>query len=299
MAGQLVIDGEPGQFTAECHIRAYHHEGANVVIAGISEDRGRALDAELGDRALFVRLDVTDEDSWGAAIEATEERFGPLSVLVNNAGVQNPAAPVESTHRRVWDRILDTNLTGTFLGIKAAVPSLRRNGGGVIVNIASTSGMGGTAFYAPYVAGKWAVRGLTKTAALELGRDGIRVNAIHPGVVATPFITEPAVGSAVPISDFYTPEPFAIPRLGEPSDVTRALLFLSSDEASFATGSEFVIAEACFSVPPSSTRPPDGARRRTGAARHWTGPGPLLARHRTRATEAPSSYPSPAMPACK
>ncbi|MGW1465862.1 SDR family NAD(P)-dependent oxidoreductase [Streptomyces sp. NPDC002308] len=235
----LVTGGSGGQGAS--HVRAYHAEGADVVIAGIAEDRGSALAAELGDRALSVRLDVTEEDSWRAAIEATEERFGPLSVLVNNAGVQNPAAPVESTDRRVWDRILDTNLTGTFLGIKAAVPSLRRNGGGVIVNIASTSGMGGTAFYAPYVASKWAVRGLTKTAALELGRDGIRVNAIHPGVVATPFITEPAVGSDAPISDFYAPEPFAVPRLGEPADITRALLFLSSDEASFATGSEFVI----------------------------------------------------------
>lgn len=235
----LVTGGSGGQGAS--HVRAYHAEGASVVIAGIAEGRGSALAAELGDRALSVRLDVTEEDSWRAAIEATEERFGPLSVLVNNAGVQNPASPVESTDRRVWDRILDTNLTGTFLGIKAAVPSLRRNGGGVIVNIASTSGMGGTAFYAPYVASKWAVRGLTKTAALELGRDGIRVNAIHPGVVATPFITEPAVGSDAPISDFYDPEPFAVPRLGEPADITRALLFLSSDEASFATGSEFVI----------------------------------------------------------
>ncbi|ROO87094.1 3alpha(or 20beta)-hydroxysteroid dehydrogenase [Actinocorallia herbida] len=235
----LVTGATGGQGVS--HIRAYHAEGANVVIADIAEERGRALAAELGDRALSVRLDVTDEVSWAAAIKATEERFGPLSVLVNNAGVQNPAAPIEATDLRVWQRILDINLTGAFLGIKAAAPSLRRAGGGVIVNIASTSGIGGTAFYAPYVAGKWAIRGLTKTAALELGRDGIRVNAVHPGVIATPFITEPAAGSDAPISDFYSPEPFAIPRLGEPSDVTRLLLFLTSDEASFATGSEYVV----------------------------------------------------------
>lgn len=235
----LVTGGTGGQGAS--HVRAYHAEGANVVVAGIREERGRALAAELGDRALHVRLDVTDEQSWEGAITATEDHFGPLSVLVNNAGVQNPAAPIEATDRRVWDRILDVNLTGTFLGIKAATPSLRRNGGGVIVNIASTSGLGGTAHYAPYVAGKWALRGLTKTAALELGRDNIRVNVIHPGVIATPFITEPAVGSDAPISDFYSPEPFAVPRLGEPADITRALLFLSSADASFATGSEFVI----------------------------------------------------------
>ncbi|MEU6291760.1 glucose 1-dehydrogenase [Streptomyces sp. NPDC046988] len=235
----LVTGGTGGQGTS--HVRAYHAEGADVVIADIDENRGRALAAELGARALYVRLDVTDESSWSAAVQAAEEHFGPLAVLVNNAGVQNPAAPIESTDRRVWDRVLDINLTGTFLGIKAAAPSLRRNGGGVIVNIASTSGIGGTAMYAPYVASKWAVRGLTKTAALELGRDQIRVNTIHPGVIATPFITEPAAGSDTPISDFYSAEPFAIPRLGEPADVTRALLFLTSDEASFATGSEFVI----------------------------------------------------------
>ncbi|MEU4179730.1 SDR family oxidoreductase [Streptomyces sp. NPDC026589] len=222
-------------------MRAYQAEGANVVIVGIDESRGRALAAELGARALYVRLDVTDESSWSAAVQAAEEHFGPLSVLVNNAGVQNPAAPIETTERRVWDRVLGVNVTGAFLGIKAAAPSLRRNGGGVIVNIASTSGVVGTAMYAPHVASKWALRGLTKTAALELGRDRIRVNAIHPGVIATPFITEPAAGSDAPISDFYSAEPFAIPRLGEPADITRALLFLTSDEASFATGSEFVI----------------------------------------------------------
>ncbi|MFC9946761.1 SDR family NAD(P)-dependent oxidoreductase [Streptomyces pratensis] len=236
----VLVTGATGGQGAS-HIRAYHAEGADVVIADIAEDRARALAAELGDRALAVHLDVTDEDSWNAAVTATEDRFGPLSVLVNNAGVQNPAALVESTDRRVWERILGINLTGTFLGIKAAAPSLRRNGGGVIVNIASTSGVGGTAMYAPYVASKWAVRGLTKTAALELGRDRIRVNTIHPGVVATPFITRPAAGSDAPISDFYSAEPFAIPRLGEPADITRALLFLTSDDASFATGSEFVI----------------------------------------------------------
>ncbi|MFC9269232.1 SDR family NAD(P)-dependent oxidoreductase [Streptomyces zhihengii] len=235
----LVTGGTGGQGAS--HVRAYHAEGARVVIADIAEERGTALAAELGDRALYVRLDVTDEASWQAAVAATEERFGPVTVLVNNAGVQNPPAPVEATDQRVWNRILDINLTGTFLGIKAAAPSLRRAGGGVIVNIASTSGIVGTAHYAPYVTSKWGVRGLTRTAALELGRDGIRVNAIHPGVIATPFITEPAAGSEAPIADFYSPEPFAIPRLGEPADITRALLWLSSSEASFVTGAEFVV----------------------------------------------------------
>jgi len=234
----LVTGGTGGQGAS--HVRAFHAEGANVVVADIDAERGAALAAELGERALFVRLDVTSEESWAEAVAATERTFGALSVLVNNAGVQNPPALLEDTDPRTWSRILDINLTGTFLGLRAAGPALRRSGGGAIVNIASTSGIGGTAHYAPYVASKWAVRGLTRTAALEMGRDGIRVNAIHPGVVATPFITEPAAGSDAPISDFYSPEPFAIPRLGQPADITALVLFLASSQASFITGSEYV-----------------------------------------------------------
>ncbi|PSL57102.1 3alpha(or 20beta)-hydroxysteroid dehydrogenase [Saccharothrix carnea] len=235
----LVTGGAGGQGAS--HIRAFHAEGANVVIGDIDADRGAALAEELGDRAHFTKLDVTDETSWSAAIRAAEDIFGGLNVLVNNAGVQNPPAPIEHTDQAIWSRILDINLTGTFLGMKVAAPALRRAAGGSIVNIASTMSLGGTAHYAPYVASKWAVRGLTRTAALELGRDGIRVNTIHPGVIATPFINEPAAGATAAIADFYSPEPFAIPRLGEPADVTHLLLFLSSSAAAFITGSEYVI----------------------------------------------------------
>ncbi|MFC3996916.1 SDR family NAD(P)-dependent oxidoreductase [Nocardiopsis sediminis] len=235
----LVTGGTGGQGAS--HVRAFHAEGANVVIGDIDADRGAALAEELGARAHFTKLDVTDETSWSAAIRAAEDTFGGLNVLVNNAGVQNPPAPIEHTDQAIWSRILDINLTGTFLGMKVAAPALRRAAGGSIVNIASTMSIGGTAHYAPYVASKWAVRGLTRTAALELGRDGIRVNTIHPGVIATPFINEPAAGATAAIADFYSPEPFAIPRLGEPADVTRLLLFLSSSAAAFITGSEYVI----------------------------------------------------------
>ncbi|MEU4399259.1 SDR family NAD(P)-dependent oxidoreductase [Micromonospora orduensis] len=235
----LVTGGTGGQGAS--HVRALHAEGANVAIGDIDAERGADLAAELGVAARFVHLDVSREESWAAAITETEKTFGALTVLVNNAGVQNPPALIESTERATWARILDINLTGTFLGIKAATPALRRAGGGAIVNIASTMGIGGTAFYAPYVASKWAVRGLTQTAALELGRDNIRVNAIHPGVVATPFITEPAAGSSAPIADFYSPEPFAVPRLGQPADITALLLFLISPDAAFVTGAEYVI----------------------------------------------------------
>jgi len=233
----LVTGGTGGQGAS--HVRAYHEEGANVVIAALSAEPGEELAAELGERALFVRLDVTDEDAWAATVTETERRFGPIAVLVNNAGVQNPAVPIEAIERRVWDRILEVNLTGTFLGIRAATPSLRRNGGGVIVNIASTMAHVGASLYAPYVASKWALRGLTRTAALELGRDGIRVNSIHPGVISTPLINEPIAGQP-PIADFFSPEPYAVPRMGTPADITALLLHLTSADASFITGSEFV-----------------------------------------------------------
>ncbi|MCG5435415.1 SDR family NAD(P)-dependent oxidoreductase [Micromonospora foliorum] len=235
----LVTGGTGGQGAS--HVRALHAEGANVVIGDINVERGAGLAAELGDGTRFVYLDVSQEESWAAAVAETEKAFGALTTLVNNAGVQHPPALIESTNRATWARILDINLTGTFLGIKAATPALRRAGGGAIINIASTMGIGGTAFYAPYVASKWAVRGLTRTAALELGRDNIRVNAIHPGVVATPFITEPAAGSDAAIADFYSPEPFAVPRLGQPADITALLLFLTSPHAAFITGAEYVI----------------------------------------------------------
>lgn len=235
----LVTGGTGGQGAS--HVRAFHAEGANVVIGGRNAERGAALAAELGGRTRFVHLDVTDENSWAGAVSTAEDTFGTLDVLVNNAGVQNPPATIEMTDRATWSRVLETNLTGTFLGIKVCAPALRRAGGGAIVNIASVMGLGGTAYYAPYVASKWALRGLSRTAALELGRDHIRVNTIHPGVIATPFITEPAIGATAAIADFYSPEPFAIPRLGEPTDITPLLMFLASAGASFVTGSEYVV----------------------------------------------------------
>jgi 3alpha(or 20beta)-hydroxysteroid dehydrogenase len=237
----LITGGTGGM--GESHVRAYHAEGADVVVAGSPRGLGAAtaLAAELGERALAVRLDVADEDDWATAVAATEQAFGRLTILVNNAGIQNPAATVETTGRTAWDRTLAVNVTGQFLGIKAVTPAMRRAGGGVIVNVASTMAYGGTALYAPYVASKWAIRGLTLSAALELGRDNIRVNAIHPGVISTRLVNEPAAPGGRPISDFYDPRPFAIPRLGRPADVTAALLYLTSTEASFATGTELVL----------------------------------------------------------
>ncbi|MGV8883287.1 MAG: SDR family oxidoreductase [Rhodoglobus sp.] len=234
----LISGGVGGQGAS--HARAYVQEGANVVIGDIQDDAGAKLAEELGDRALYVHLDVTNENDWAAAITAAENAFGFVTILVNNAGIGSPAVLIENGTLSDWQHIIDVNLTGQYLGIRAAIPSLRKAGGGSVVNIASMAANQGIAYLSPYVASKWGVRGLTQTAALELGRDGVRVNSIHPGVVETPFITEPLRAGEPAVSDFYSAEPFAIKRMAQPRDITDLLLYVTSDAASFVTGSEFV-----------------------------------------------------------
>jgi len=234
----LISGGAGGQGAA--HMRAFLREGANVVIGDIADDRGAAL-VQDEPRAEYVHLDVRSDDDWAAAVQVAEDRFGPLGVLVNNAGVPSPAALIEHGKVEDWRRILDVNLTGQYLGIRAAVPSLRRNGGGSIVNIASMAADTGIAFLSPYVASKWGVRGLTQTAALELGRDNIRVNAVHPGVIRTPFITEAVTPDEPPVSEIFSPDALAITRIAEPEEISNMVLFLASSDAAFATGSDFVV----------------------------------------------------------
>jgi len=205
--------------------------GARVVVADVLDDLGRVTAEALGPAGHFVHLDVTSEAEWTAAVAQAEAAFGPLSILVNNAGIVE-GGPLEQMPPEVFRRVLEVNLVGTFLGIQAAVPSLRRAGGGSIVNISSTAGLAGYPNLGAYVASKFGVRGLTKVAALELARDGIRVNSVHPAPIDTPMtagMDESAVTGRQPIARFGTPE-----------EVARMVLFIVT-EATYSTGSEFVV----------------------------------------------------------
>src|SRR5713101_8303999 len=238
------------------HARGFVAEGGNVVIADVLEQEGRVLAGELGDHALFSRLDVTSDADWAATVAAAEDAFGPVSVLINNAGIVRFGAITE-TEPAAWRQVIDINLTGTYLGIRAVVPSMRKAGGGAIVNISSAGGMMAYPNNAAYVASKWGARGLTKTAALELGRDNIRVNSIHPGAIRTPILADRApdaaamaatmAGAGVGLS--------AIPRIAEPDEITRMVLFVASGEASFSTGSEFIADGGLLLGPVPNSRP--------------------------------------------
>jgi len=217
------------------HARGFVAEGANAVIADVLEQEGRTLAGELGDHAIFSHLDVTSERDWAATVAAAENAFGPVSVLVNNAGIVRFGAIAE-TEPAAWRQVIEINLTGTYLGIRAIVPSMRKAGAGAIVNTSAGAGMTATFGVGAYATSKWGVRGLTKTAALELARDNIRVNSIHPGNVRTPMVG----GSAAAAAGAGAVRDLAIPRIAEPEEITQLVLFVASDAASFSTGSEFI-----------------------------------------------------------
>jgi 3alpha(or 20beta)-hydroxysteroid dehydrogenase len=234
----IVTGGSRGMGAS--HVRGFIAEGASVVIADVLDDEGKTLADELGEGARFQHLDVTNESQWAETVAEAERVFGPVSVLVNNAGVLIPGT-IEDTPLGTWQRVIGINLTGQFLGIKAVIPSMREAGGGSIVNVSSVVGLKGVPGIGAYVASKWASRGLTKTAALELARDNIRVNSIHPGFVQTPMTDTKRTDGARLLDDFSSSlAVLAIPRMAQPDEITRQVLFVASAEASFSTGSEFI-----------------------------------------------------------
>ena len=219
------------------HARLFVAEGARVVLTDVLEKQGRALAEELGEAATFCAHDVSDAAGWAKAVALAERQFGAVDILVNNAGILGPRAEIVDLDEADFTRVLGVNLVGTFLGMKAVIPSMLRAGGGSIVNISSMAGLVAVDGFpnAAYVASKFALRGVTKAAAAEYGARGIRVNSVHPGYVLTPMTG--AAGDKLRARA----ESTMLKRIGEPEEVSRLVLFLASDEASLITGAEHVI----------------------------------------------------------
>lgn len=228
--------GGIGRATAELFAR----EGARLLVTDAAADAAADLAARLrsgGAEAVGIGLDVSSAQQWGEAITRVEQHFGRLDVLVNIAGVVDWPG-VEDTDRQAWDRVIAVNQTGTWLGMKAAMPLLRASGNGSVINTSSVLGLIGSGAAAAYQASKGAVRLLTKTAAVEYATRGVRVNSVHPGVIATPMIQEilDAEGDQQP-DVARTP----MRRAGRPEEIAPTMLFLAGDESSFVTGAEFVV----------------------------------------------------------
>jgi 3alpha(or 20beta)-hydroxysteroid dehydrogenase len=231
----LITGAARGQGEAEA--RLFVEEGAQVVLGDKRDDLGKEVAESLGSAAIYMNLDVSHEESWAGFCAGALEAFGRIDVLVNNAGVL-AMGTIAETSLDDYMRVIQVNQVGVFLGMKAVLAPMTRAGGGSIVNISSVGGLTGVAGMVSYVSSKFAVRGMTKTAALEFGPLGIRVNSVHPGGVDTPMIApiaaearagdEPNIYSGLPLQ-----------RISEPGEIAKLVAFLASDESSYCTGSEF------------------------------------------------------------
>lgn len=215
------------------HARLFVREGASVVITDLREDEGRALAAELGPSARFISHDVTRAESWQEVVAATEDNFGPMDILVNNAGIGH-LVPFDELTEAEFRLFFEVNQLSVFHGTKAAAASMGRRGGGSVINISSVAGLVAAPDGFAYIASKFAVRGMTKSAALDLARHGIRVNSVHPGMVRTPMLAGTDMAGRL---DHLIP----LGRIGESGDVSGLVLFLASDESRYCTGAEFVV----------------------------------------------------------
>ncbi|MEQ2525788.1 glucose 1-dehydrogenase [Bacillaceae bacterium CLA-AA-H227] len=228
----IITGGARGM--GEAHVRRFVSEGAKVVFTDINEESGNALASELGENAKFIRQDVTKAADWEAVVTETENSFGPINILVNNAGISLSKSIFEMTEED-YRKIVDINQVSVFLGIKSVLPSMQKTGNGSIVNISSMNGLVGGAV--GYTDTKFAVRGITKAVAIQVAGLGIRVNSVHPGVIETPMVTE---GDAVEVIKEFAKH-IPIQRMASPEEVSNLVLYLASDESSYSTGSEFVI----------------------------------------------------------
>ena len=238
LSGKIAIITGAARGMGASHARLFAKEGARVVLTDMRGAEGAALADELGKGALFVEQDVTSAADWKRVVEATETRFGPANILVNNAGILGTMATTADISEEDYLKVIAVNQHSVYLGMHAVIPSILRAGGGSIVNISSIAGL--VANYGfpslAYVGSKFAVRGMTKAAAVEYGPQGIRVNSVHPGFIMTPMMVEATNeegGDALSM--------IPLRRIAEPEEVSNLVLFLASDEASYISGAEHVI----------------------------------------------------------
>jgi 3(or 17)beta-hydroxysteroid dehydrogenase len=244
----IVTGAASGMGKADAELLA--REGAKVVLADLNETDGQAVAEAIGDSAVFMRLDVTDEENWQAVIAQTVETFGRLDILVNNAGMIALGTIVD-TDLESWRKINAVNSDGVFLGCKHAIPAMAESGGGSIVNMSSVAAIHGQSFVAAYTASKGAVRALTKNIAMfcKEQKNGIRCNSIHPDGVKTPMVVKVATGrDTAPQEE--VDKIGALGNMCEPEDIANLVLYLASDESRFVTGTEMLIDNAATITPP-------------------------------------------------
>ncbi|MBS4215112.1 MULTISPECIES: glucose 1-dehydrogenase [Neobacillus] len=234
LEGKVAIITGAAQGMGAAHARRFVEEGAKVVLTDLSEEKGSALASELGENSLFIKQNVTSAVDWANVVGKAEEKFGPVNILVNNAGITMAKSILETTEEE-YRRIVDINQVSVFLGMKTVIPSMQKAGGGSIVNISSINGIVGGAV--GYTDTKFAVRGITKAAAMECSHYGIRVNSVHPGVIATPMVVQEDTKAAVEEFAKHIP----LKRVAQPEEVTNLVLYLASDESSYSTGAEFIV----------------------------------------------------------
>lgn len=234
LEGKVAIITGSAQGMGAAHAKKFIEEGAKVVLTDLNEEKGNALAAELGENAIFVKQNVANEEDWKNVVVKAEEAFGPVNVLVNNAGI-TMAKSITDTSVEDYRKIVEINQVSVFLGIKSVVSSMEKAGQGTIVNISSLNGLVGGAV--GYTDTKFAVRGITKAAALELAPKNIRVNSVHPGVIATPMVVQEDTKAAVEAFSKMIP----MSRVAEPEEVSNLVLYLASEESSYSTGSEFIV----------------------------------------------------------
>lgn len=234
LEGKVAIITGAAQGMGASHAKIFIEQGAKVVLTDLNEEKGSALAKELGENALFIKQDVTSEQGWAEVVAQAEEKFGPVNVLVNNAGISFAKNILEISLDE-YMKIVNINQVSVFLGMKAVAGSMMKAGGGSIVNISSINGLVGGAV--GYTDTKFAVRGMTKAAALNFAPMGIRVNSVHPGVIATPMIMQEGQKEQIEAFAKFIP----LQRISQPEEVSQLVLYLASDESSYSTGAEFVV----------------------------------------------------------